>query len=291
MKAWILKAALPVLLVAGGVGAVAFSGSDNPASAGPRAWIDVPVAGAVFATGPVTVQAHGSGPGGVDQIELFVDGASVEVAAAKGDDRLSRATFTWKGSEGTHALAVRSKAGGAWGPQSDAVPVSIGSFMSTQPTTTTPGSDAPTTVPGVTTTSTTSTTTTTIPGVTTTVDEATGSTTIPSTTRPRPTAPPTTLPALAPPAVSTSNNWTYQSDPLRLSAISDYTGTQTLRIEVRHGTSGAFTTVTTCSGSPCRTEYSFAGIGFYDVRAVLSTPDGRKATSTTVTVRVSPSQS
>lgn len=295
MKAWISKAAIPVLLATGGVVAWSVSGPTAVATT-PRAWIDAPIAGSVFTSGPIAVQVHASASGGVDAIQLNADGTTVATTTPKGDERLSGATLTWNGRPGIHSLTVRAKSGGTWGRLSHPVPVTIGELATASrvphrgptATTITPGGSSTSSSTSATSES----TSTTAPLASTTTSGNTSPTQ--PTSPPRPTTPggthsPTTLMPLTPPAVAVNNTEVDFGDPVLFSAISEISSPHTLSIELRYQTDSTFTTIANCSGSPCRQEYSaFRYYGIYYFRAQITTDDGRTITSSLKTLKVNP---
>ncbi len=293
--AWISKAAIPVLLAAGGVVAWSVSGP-TAATTTPRAWIDAPIAGSVFTTGPIVVQVHASASGGVDAIQLNADGTTVATTTPKGDERLSGATLTWNGQPGIHSLAVRAKSGDTWGRFSRPVPVTIGN-LATASRVPHRGPTATTSVPGESTTSSSTSvsgesTSTTAPNASTTTSDNTSPTQPTSPTRPTTpggTHSPTTLVPLTPPAVAVNSSEVDFGDPVLFSAISEIEVPHTLSIELRYQTDSTFATIANCSGSPCRQEYSaFRYYGIYYFRARISLDDGRTITSSPKTLKVNP---
>ena len=80
----IAKAALPVLMLAGGGVAWASSGGASEPTGAAQAWVDSPMDGERLEPGTVRVRAHASAPGGVTRIELAVDGRLNEAFARRG---------------------------------------------------------------------------------------------------------------------------------------------------------------------------------------------------------------
>lgn len=197
----IVKLALPLLLVASGVGAAAYATTSDGdaatvASGAPDAWIDAPLGDKVYAPGEIEVFAHATALDEVRALELEVDG---EVVATDDDlervEKLYEGTFTWTADVGTHQLQVRPVGGTGAASAILVVEVGEGGAEATTTTTTTTAPDGSTTTSS-TTTSTTSTTTTTAPGATTTAPPMATTTQPPTPTTPttRPTVPTTTRP-------------------------------------------------------------------------------------------------
>jgi hypothetical protein len=89
-------------------------------------WFDQPLPASQHPLGPVAITAHSTSPGGISQIELLVEGTSVETRNIAGAPLLAEADFDWlPATDGVYWLVVRGQSGGQWGP-SAAILVKIG---------------------------------------------------------------------------------------------------------------------------------------------------------------------
>ncbi|MCB1257729.1 MAG: hypothetical protein KDB26_11525, partial [Microthrixaceae bacterium] len=126
MKPLVAKAIVPVLMLAGGATAWGFALASSEPVGASLAWIDSPANGEGFDAGKITVSAHASAPGGVDQIELSVDDKVISTINAQGDEHLGAVTFNWNATDGLHELVVRGHAKDGWGQRSQSVTVKVG---------------------------------------------------------------------------------------------------------------------------------------------------------------------
>lgn len=257
MKLLLLKAVLPVLMLGGGAVAWAASSTGSAPTGASLAWIDAPRSGPILDVGPVQVQAHASAPGGVDRIQLSVDGAVVGESGATGDERLSTAIIAWDAEAGFHELTVRGHASDGWGTLSDPVVVQVGAA---EPPTSTTDPGETSTTDSISTTTIEETTTTAAPQEsTTTVPESTTTTTSPATTTttPRPPSTPPTLPPAPSISVTTDRNAVRVGDIVRFTANAQVRGGQGFLITISletdpTGAPGVFDDIGTCvDTSPC----------------------------------------
>lgn len=313
MRLALLKWAIPVLMLAGGGVAFAAGSGTAHTDAVVRAWIDAPAPGETVEVGHVVVQAHASGPGGADSIELFVDGESVDTSDTRGDDRLGTATLDWVAEPGTHELAVRAHGPDGWGELGDPIPVQVGTGHVAED-----ASAAPTSTPSADQSTTTSApsdepATTVAPedGVTTTVgnsmpdpgsDTTTSAPPSPTTTRPTTTTttrPPTTT--TAPPLPAPSVNVSVSPTSITGGGTFTFTATgqapgQSFVITVKSQMSPNNPTrpmivLTTCTSSPCTVQQYFSPIGgndTYRYSATITAADGRTANAQIRTFTVRP---
>ena len=199
---------LPLRLSLGVVFALVVGGTVLSApSIAARSWFDQPLPSSVHALGLVPIAAHATAPGGINTVELLIDGVSAETLDFAGAPRLATAEFNWQPvEERSYWLVIRGRSAGQWGPPAailviignpDAMPSSSPSVI---PSST--GSAAPTELPttGPIPTETPTTTITPRPTVSPTMRP-----TVPPTPRPtvpptpRPTVPPTPRPTATPP--------------------------------------------------------------------------------------------
>jgi cell division septation protein DedD len=151
---WLSLGALLALVV----GNVALSA---PSTAS-QSWFDQPLPSSVHALGPVPITAHSTAPGGINTVELLIDGVSVETLDFAGAPRLVTAEFDWQPvEERSYWLVVRGRAGEEWGPPAlilviigdpDASPIPSPTVLpsptgSALPTDTPTASPSPTTAP------------------------------------------------------------------------------------------------------------------------------------------------
>lgn len=314
MNPLVAKSVLPVLMLLGGGVAWSVALTGTPPQGNSRAWIDSPMTGEAFAAGAVTVAAHASAPGGVDRIELSVDGHTVATVNADGDERVSRATFTWRATDGVHDLRVRGHAPDGWGEPSEPVTIQIGinpaspddtvedSTTTTLESTTT---EAPTTTIVESTTTTSTPPTITAPGST-----SSSVTVAPTTTVPVVTAPPTTATTTTTAAPTTTRPGTTTTVPQPsidvsvspLSSIGPHTFTFTANAvpQARDYTIKIFAQTTpdnptapmrelkTCTSNPCTVDRFYSVVGVYSFRASITTAVGGAASSSTRSFLVRP---
>lgn len=300
----IAKAALPVLMLAGGGVAWASSGGASEPTGAAQAWVDSPMDGERLEPGTVRVRAHASAPGGVTRIELAVDGRTVADESAGGDDRLGVVTLDWEATAGVHELQVRGESDQGWSGYSSTVTVQVGepAAVPTTTTTTTTTSVPATTVVDTTTSSTADTTTpTTVVAAPTTTRAGSPRTSAPRTTvpgapattpptSPGGTAPPTTATPSGPattkapgttapattaypaPTVSVSGPSTqFVGIPVTLTATGAASGRPfSLVISVQSSPGGNMVPITTCTSSPCSVNRTFNDVGSYQYFATIT---------------------
>lgn len=127
---------LTVVLLLGSV-AVGLSAASTTA----QAWFDRPLPGSHLAAGPVEVTAHATSVGGVDEIQLAVDGIALESQPVPDRGRLATAQFHWlPAEERGYWLTVRGRSGDQWGLPStifviigDPVPLAPGTAPAVEP--------------------------------------------------------------------------------------------------------------------------------------------------------------
>jgi hypothetical protein len=300
------RAVVPVMMLAGGGVAWASAAEPTVTTSAERAWIDSPTTGEQLAPGDLVVRAHASAPGGVQRIELDVDGRKEAGESAGSDDRLGVVTLHLKATAGVHVLRVRGESGEGWGPYSAPVTVQVGDpsavTTTTLPTTTTTTGivGMTTSVPdSSTTSSTTAVTTSTI--VTTTLPGTPRTTASPSTTAtprvtvtsaptttgaPGTTAPPTTT--LPPPTVSVSGPSTqFVGLPATFTATGSASGRPfALSISVQSTPGGSLVQIASCTSSPCTVNRTFNSTGNYQYVATITVSGVAPVTSATRSILI-----
>ena len=83
-----------------------------------QAWFDQPLPVSQLPLGSVQITAHATAPGGVDEVQLSVDGVVVQSQPIPDKARLATAQFNWLPSlEKGYWLTVRGRSGQDWGGQ------------------------------------------------------------------------------------------------------------------------------------------------------------------------------
>src|SRR5262245_9487076 len=88
------------------------------AEGGTRAWIDAPETNSLLPLGPVEIVSHATDPGGIDQVELSVNGAVQETTAVSETAALITTRQTWTPTaNGVYTISVRAHSrAGVWSP-------------------------------------------------------------------------------------------------------------------------------------------------------------------------------
>jgi len=103
---------------------------------GTYVWIDVPTNGlTVPIDQPVQVEGHTTSPGGVEQVEIWINGVQVDtIRDLPSDGELARFNYAWTPTEeGEYVIQVVSIGKGGSGNAQDATRVIVGETTSSQP--------------------------------------------------------------------------------------------------------------------------------------------------------------
>jgi hypothetical protein len=89
----------------------------GPVSSVPQAWFDQPLNGASFPLAPVEITMHATDPGGISQVQLFVNGEAAEsITNQNASSKLAIITTVWVPvAPGEYTLQVRAQSSaGTW---------------------------------------------------------------------------------------------------------------------------------------------------------------------------------
>ena len=300
--ALVAKVVVPVVLIAGGGVAFAASVRTTKPAGEFRAWIDNPLDGATVRVEPVDVVAHASGPSDVTRIELVVDDVVVgDFSTLTQTDRLATGSNRWAATVGTHTLLARARVGSVIvdsavigivvtddaslltmperGPRPTA-PATTATPVATTDTVATTTTEVTTTTSSITTTASTEQSTTEPTEPTTTLPAT--SVPVPTFTTTRPTTTTSTVAPGEPPRIAgvghTPNSIDTDTDVSVLARASNPSGHPiTITISMK-GPTGDWTTVKTCTASPCVHTARF-NTGDWRYRATVVDDLGRSATS------------
>ncbi len=106
-----------------------------------QSWIDAPLNGSVLPLAPVVVVSHSSDLGGINQIELSVDGALINtIASPDASKTIVNVSQTWNPlGPGEYTLQVRAQnTAGSWGDYAMVVITILGGLTETPSPTATP---------------------------------------------------------------------------------------------------------------------------------------------------------
>lgn len=95
----------------------------------PQAWFDQPLNGASFPLAPVEITIHATDPGGISQVQFFVNGDLVETILNQfADTPLAIFTTVWVPSApGKYALQVRAQSNaGSWSERVETIILILG---------------------------------------------------------------------------------------------------------------------------------------------------------------------